>query len=137
MNQFLGLSLPHPLWVWALPAVARPGVLIRSPRYFSDDPLGGPQLAPSRGSSLGERSATRSRSRRWMHFPTLLWLNHSDATPLALPIAGGLVRGCSEARGQPRGLLGCYLIYLSIDKVMPSSLGTACSSSSPSSGRRF
>ena len=58
--------------------------------------------------------------RRWLHFPTLLWLNHSNAMLLALPIAGWLC-ALTVVFGGPLGfwgLLGCYVIYLSIDKVI-------------------
>jgi hypothetical protein len=58
--------------------------------------------------------------RRWVHFPTLLWLDHSDAMLVALPIAG-LLCGFAVVIGGPLGfwgLLGCYVVYLSIDKAI-------------------
>ena len=122
MNHFLELSLPHPLWVWGLyPRLLGLVFLISFTSLI-------PQMIPSAGRNsplpvglrLGKIRDAFPLWRRWMHFPTLLWLNHSDAMLLALPI-GGCLCALAVVFGGPLGfwgLLGCYVIYLSIDKVI-------------------
>jgi hypothetical protein len=83
-------------------------------------PIGGRNAALPMGLRLGKLRDAFPLWRRWVHFPTLLWLNHSDAALLALPSAG-LLCALAVVFGGPLGfwgLLGCYLVYLSIDKVI-------------------
>jgi hypothetical protein len=56
--------------------------------------------------------------RRWLHFPTLLWLNDSDRMLRALVLAGVASALCVIYGGPlgSWGMLGCYLVYVSLDK---------------------
>jgi hypothetical protein len=55
--------------------------------------------------------------RRYLYFPTLLWINHSDAALRAIGI-GGMLSAALVIYGGPYsfvGILGCYVFYLSLD----------------------
>ena len=58
--------------------------------------------------------------RRWLHFPTVLWLNDSDAMLRALTWVGLVASGLVIYGGplSPWALLVCYLVYLSLDPVV-------------------
>lgn len=55
---------------------------------------------------------------RFFYFPTLLWLNASDAALLALPWLGIVASSIIVVGGpySPWAFLGCFLAYLSLDR---------------------
>src|SRR5262245_61287300 len=58
--------------------------------------------------------------RRWLHFPTLLWLNDSDAMLRALTLIGFCAGGVVVYGGElsPYALVVCYVCYLSLDLMV-------------------
>jgi hypothetical protein len=58
--------------------------------------------------------------RRWLHFPTLLWLNDSDAMLRLLTWVGWISAACLIYGGpcSPWALATCYLIYVSLDLMV-------------------
>jgi len=87
------------------------------------------QVVPLAGSRAGIGRASRRlqklrqdfpSARRYLYFPTLLWLNDSDAMLRGLTWVGAAAAGCVIYGGplSPWALLVCYLCYLSLDLVI-------------------
>ncbi len=122
MERFAWLANPSPELIWGL--LSRGIGLVFLISFVSL----WPQVLPIAGRTgiMPIHDALRaierdfSRPRRWLYFPTLLWLDASDTTLRGL-VAGGILAALSAIVGGPHApyaLFFCYLVYLSLDRAI-------------------
>ena len=85
---------------------------------FQIVPIAGKEGLLPIGARLQKIRDAFSPWRRWVHFPTLLWFDHSDRTLRALGWLGLAGAACMIYGGALGfwGILVCYLVYISFDK---------------------
>lgn len=122
MEFFLRLSEARPEFVWGL--VSR-GIALS---YFISFASLSWQVLPTAGKngitpiaeSLGAIERDFPRWKRFVWFPSLLWIHRGDALLAALPWLGMLAAGAAVVGGThaPLSFAVMYVVYLSLDRPM-------------------
>lgn len=114
-----GVDWVQPEWIWGAVTRVIGAVYLISFTSLSRQILA---VAGSRGvTPVALKLAAARRDftapRRFLYFPTLLWLDSSDRTLRALPLLGVAAAVCVLVGGPLSfpGLLACYVLYLSLD----------------------